>query len=836
MSRIVPPYGPSNANILLVGEAPGRQEEEYGVPFYEGRTHYGGPTAGALLTSWLHAVNIPRSECRLTNIILERPPDNDITYFVNIKSNEPYTKQALEYIKQLKQEIQSCDPNIIVAFGLIPAYVLTGESELGGPNGATKFRGSILPCTLVEGYKVLCTYHPASAMIGRSPLNKYWILADLQKVKKVYTYPGLLMDESEYILYPTFKETLDYLNACKAAEYFAFDAELSNREIPCESFSYSPDHAMCIPFMNEDGTEYFTLKQEAEIWKKVAEILESDTTTLAFNAGFDTFLHLYKYGIKPKNVQCCRLAMQIAYADLLLSGDEDKTTSSQAVEVSMGQKQKSLATFTSLLTTIPYYKDESKYKMKYGVGKRYLRYCALDSRTLMIGYPRLKRILQKGKNWSSFLRQQRLTEPFNYNGLRGIQIDTKNSYRIGDELDKELYKLETEIQQAVGYPINVSSPKQLAEYFYDICKVKNYVDRSTNKVRRMRLMRHKNPEVALVAEKVDVFKLKDQLLKNFFKVVLSDTGILHTMMDDAGTRFGRPSSSYNKVLRMGTNLQNLPAAFKRLMVPSKDYIIYKVDGKQAENRIVAYDNAMIRAFEDGRNIHAFVASMLFGGPPEKEYQDSHYTEYDPNHTQYAIGKSTGHGSNYLMSYKLIALLNNLSEAFTKKVQKKYFKEFPSIKRWQKSVETQLKKNMTITNLYGRKYRFYRPIKSILPNAIACNPQGTIGELTNQVYCDIYYDQNTFKPVELLLIEHDGLYFQVPISIGWPEHERILLAIKALMERPLYTHNREFCIPAEITMMPFNFDGKNAETCFEIEDVSAGILEITYENAMEAVNV
>jgi len=103
MPRVVPAYGPQNADILLVGEAPGRQEEEFGVPFYEGRTHYEGPTAGALLTSWLHAVNIPRSECRLTNIILERPPENDITHFINIKSPEPYTKQALDYIEQLKK-------------------------------------------------------------------------------------------------------------------------------------------------------------------------------------------------------------------------------------------------------------------------------------------------------------------------------------------------------------------------------------------------------------------------------------------------------------------------------------------------------------------------------------------------------------------------------------------------------------------------------------------------------------------------------------------------------------------------------------------------------------
>jgi len=675
-------------------------------------------------------------------------------------------------------------------------------------------------------------------MIGRSPLNKYWILADLQKVRKVCTYPGLLKDTSEYILYPTFTETIDYLNACKAAEYFAFDAELSNREIPCESFSYSPDHALCIPFMNEDGTEYFTLEQEAEVWKKIAEILESDTTTLAFNAGFDTFLHLYKYGIKPKNVHCCRLAMQIAYADLFLSGDESKNTSSSAAAISIGQKKKNLAAFTSILTLIPFYKEESKYKMKYGVGERYLRYCALDSRTLMVGYPRLKRLLQKGRNWEAFLRQQRLTEPFNYNGLRGIRIDTENSQRIGEELDEDLYKLESEIQKAVGYTINVASNQQLAEYFYDTCEVKGYTTRSVNKVRRMRLMRHKKSEVALVAEQVNIFKKKETLLKNFFKVILSDSGRLHTMMDDAGTRFGRPSSGYNKVLRMGTNFQNQPAAFKRLMIPDKDYIIYKIDGKQAENRVVAYianDNAMIKAFEEGRNIHAFVASMLFGGPPTKAYQNSHYTEYDANHTRYAIGKSTDHGTNYLMSYKLIALLNNLSESFANKVQKKYRKEFPAVKRWQQGVEIQLKKNMTITNLYGRKYRFYRPMKSILPNAVSYCPQSTIGELTNQVFCDIYYDQSTFEAVELLLIEHDGLYFQIPLNISWLEHERILTAIKALMERPLYTNNREFRIPAEITMMPFNFDGKNEETCFEIEDVTAKNLETTYTNAMEVTH-
>ena len=83
---------------------------------------------------------------------------------------------------------------------------------------------------------------------------------------------------------------------------------------------------------------------------------------------------------------------------------------------------------------------------------------------------------------------------------------------------------------------------------------------------------------------------------------------------------------------------------------------------------------------------------------------------------------------------------------------------------------------------------------------SCIPQGTVGDMVNQRGLNyIYYNQQWFEPVRLMLQVHDSIGFQLPLSIGWLEHARILLQIKQSLETPLSIHGREFVIPADISM-------------------------------------
>ena len=76
----------------------------------------------------------------------------------------------------------------------------------------------------------------------------------------------------------------------------------------------------------------------------------------------------------------------------------------------------------------------------------------------------------------------------------------------------------------------------------------------------------------------------------------------------------------------------------------------------------------------------------------------------------------------------------------------------------------------------------------------------MGDIVNERGLEyIYYDQEKFKDVHLMMQVHDSIAFQIPINIGWWEHAKILLDIKKSLETPLKTHGFEFVVPADISM-------------------------------------
>ena len=138
--------GPTDAKIFVVGEAPGKDEDRIGQPF----VGYAGKTLNWLLSQ----AGISRAEVRLGNVARERPPNNKISYYFEDRQCTIPTLQLSQWIVELKQELEECQPNIIVALGGTALWALTGEKSIG------KLRGYVLPCQLVPGMKVLPTYHP----------------------------------------------------------------------------------------------------------------------------------------------------------------------------------------------------------------------------------------------------------------------------------------------------------------------------------------------------------------------------------------------------------------------------------------------------------------------------------------------------------------------------------------------------------------------------------------------------------------------------------------------------------------------------------------------------
>lgn len=148
--------GNTQARIVFVGEAPGADEDEQGLPFV-GR-------AGQLLTNIITAMGIERKDVYICNILKCRPPGNRNPLPEEIRLCEPY----------LKQQLQMISPQIICALGSFAAKTL-----LKTETPITVLRGRF---HLYEGIKLMPTYHPAYLL--RNPPAKKQVWEDVQLIMK----------------------------------------------------------------------------------------------------------------------------------------------------------------------------------------------------------------------------------------------------------------------------------------------------------------------------------------------------------------------------------------------------------------------------------------------------------------------------------------------------------------------------------------------------------------------------------------------------------------------------------------------------------------------------
>jgi len=775
--NIVPAIGPENAEIMIVGEAPGETEARMKQPFVG--------VSGKLLDRLLVKAGILRQVCYITNVIKERPPNNNLNVFIRLGNKVVISKAARQYIDLLKTEIETVRPNVIIAVGNAALYALTGEQ------GITKWRGSVMESSLVPGVKVIPIIHPAAAL--RQYSWRHLIAFDLRRAKQQSMSPDLPVDDRRYILKPTFEECIDYLSACWNAQRVAFDIEVSKGFVTCISFAYSDKDVISIPFIN-DGREYFTIEQEREVWKRIADILGNERIEkIAQNAMFDTSFLLREYAVLTNNVQDTMIAQAILYPDF----------------------SKGLAFITSLYTDIPYYKDEGKSVIKdqikgfTSVGAdwqmRFWRYNALDSIVLMEAFPKQVAELKTQGNYKTYKRQASLLAPLLFMTERGIRMDVDGLKKQASAAKLHLAELEKQINITAGYELNPRSPTQLKDYFYTKKKYPPYKDQGkvTTNEKALKRLSGKGDKVAqLVLEHRTLAKLEG----TYFSMKLDDDGRLRSSINPVGARTGRLSSS-KTIFGTGANIQNQPPIMKKFMLPDEGYVAYNLDLSQAENRVVAYlgpDVSMIDAFENGVDIHSKTASLIFGIPVE-EIIDMNNNDVKSDlgggrFTHRYWGKRANHGLNYGLGYKSFALHLEISERDAKWIHDQYHRAYPGVAKYHRAVQEELRQGMVVTNLFGRKYTFTdRWGDTLFKEAYAFIPQSTVADIINERGLAYVYNDPAMKSVELLAQVHDSIAFQIPLSVPWLDQAFLLDLIKSSLETPLEWKGRRFVIPVDFSI-------------------------------------
>ncbi|HEX7151065.1 MAG TPA: uracil-DNA glycosylase [Thermoanaerobaculia bacterium] len=153
-TQVVFGVGNPNADLMFIGEAPGRDEDQQGEPFV-GR-------AGQLLSDIIKAMKLTRDDVYIANVIKCRPPENRNPEPDELDACRPYIRKQVELIQ----------PKVIVTLGRFGLQSLLEKSY-----GISSVRGSWLE---YNGIKVMPTYHPAYLL--RTPAAKKDVWADMKKV------------------------------------------------------------------------------------------------------------------------------------------------------------------------------------------------------------------------------------------------------------------------------------------------------------------------------------------------------------------------------------------------------------------------------------------------------------------------------------------------------------------------------------------------------------------------------------------------------------------------------------------------------------------------------
>jgi DNA polymerase I len=385
---------------------------------------------------------------------------------------------------------------------------------------------------------------------------------------------------------------------------------------------------------------------------------------------------------------------------------------------------------------------------------------------------------------------------------RGISIDREVLSRLSGDFAQRAMRLEEEIRQLAGEPLNPGSPKQLGDILFGKMglpgakKTKTGAwSTSASILEDLAEEGHALPQKIL--EWRQVSKLKSTYTDALPAFVNPHTHRVHTGYALAATPTGRLSSSE-------PNLQNIPVRteegrkIRRAFVAEPGHKLVSADYSQIELRLlaeIADVPALRQAFRDGLDIHAMTASEMFGVPVQGM----------PGEVR-RRAKAINFGIIYGISAFGLANQLGIPREEAGAYIKKYFERFPGIRAYMDATKEECRKNGYVTTLFGRKCH-YPDIKASNPSIRAFNERAAINARLQGTAADIIrramirMDEALAKQhlsAQMLLQVHDELIFEVPED----EIARTLPVVKHVME--------EAPFPAVALTVPLQVDARAAD--------------------------
>lgn len=676
--------GPSHADLMIVGEAPGGNEDEMNRPFV-------GRAGEFLRDELMVAAKIPESKVRFTNAVRCHPPKNKTPTATEIRKCRPY----------LELEIKRIKPKVIVGMGNVPLATFLSRFYKGAKEeGVSRKSESIVSGISVWRGKVIwlrefnCwfipTFHPSYCMRneqgrGRSTYSTELAVSDLKKAWELCKSPRYTPSQVETTIVDSSKEFKTLMLKLQKLKAFAFDIETGvnydNPNIPRiigASFAWEKHIGY---YVSWDLIESYPIVREL-----LYDILGSSKHLKAMHNG------AYEIRVLRYN----NIPIHDRYFDTMIAA--------HMVDENFRKGLKDLTwihtDFGGYDVSLEKYKQENKIKADYSKipYEMLSEYGALDAVATWYLYKVLSKQMDD-ENLTPLFKKvsmpvRRVMSDAEY---VGIYVDAEQAELVKSNCESAKGILEELIYEEAGTEFNIKSPKQLQDILYSkmgfvpLKVTKTGYSTDAESIEYIATQRDSD-----IAKHLSDLSYITTMLGTHIGQALAfrweEDSRIHGWYNLTGTVTGRASCS-------NPSLQNVPAdkLVRSIYTATPGNDLIDADLKSAELATIAAisgEELFLDAFENGLDPHAATYRRMFDLP------DS----YKPTREERRSAKTINFGLIYGISAVGLARRLGVSIEESQSFMDRYFSSLPNIHKWMLKQQSLVRKQGYVVSVFNRKRR------------------------------------------------------------------------------------------------------------------------------------
>ncbi len=773
-SDFVRGVGPMPCQIMFIGEAPGQEEDEVGIPFC-GR-------AGRYMDDCFVEAGIERKQVYITNLVKERPPQNRV----------PTDKEIRIYAPTLIEEIKKVQPKVIVLLGATALKAVLGMS------GITKIHGQIFNSQEFN-CKIIPIFHPSYVMRSEAdPALRTTFVNDLTRIRK-FVEGGAISEAKKpttYCLVNTIEKFDMLMEKLNKAECVDFDLETTSKDprtgkVICIAFSINECKAAVLPLF-VDGRECWN--EQSYVMENLRLFFESDVPKCAQAGALIDIPFLRAAGINVKHYDYDTIIM-----DYLL--DENKKLSQRGLKelawehTDMGGYDAELEEIKDRLMGVErkeYLKARKEWKE---AGEdpdtepekpeisfsqipfdKLWPYAAADADVC----GRLRRLFYKKlekQELIPLLKKIMMPAQMILIGMEkhGVKIALERLDAIRKEYEELAKEIDTQLQshpdtlrakQELGLEeVNFASAPQVQKILFDVLKI--------TPTKRSKITGKPSADKEVLEELArfhEIPRLLNQkrgyehAVKTYgenFKKSITEDGRVHTSYLIYGTETGRLASrkpNLQNISRPGEDERSdISAKIRDIFIAEEGNILIDADASQIEWRLLAnysQDPRMIQEILDKADQHTATATLISGMIGR------------------TVSRQEGKGANYALIYGAtgyrLANLFGVEERVGEEIKDAILSKYPGARRFEENMKILARTNGYVKNTFGRRRRLPgiisddKKIRGHAERSAINSPiQGLAGDVIYAVMIRLQkiWDEN--PDVHMIMQVHDSLVHECP---------------------------------------------------------------------------